>query len=540
MPWGDYGRWLHEVERFAGGEVLYRDFTWPFPPLALWLVGGWMKVFGTGLAPIHVLMSLVLIAILACHAALLARLLRSELVPLVSASSVLLALALAQRESASLALGMYSPAAPLAILLLLCALVVRVDLAKRPSPGKALLLGVLCGAMVLTKQDVWLPAAFLALSYRSMLTPLGAATTLGVGVLLIAATAGPDVLPLVLTGFNHVQELGGLGLPDLHALTLAGAGALAGGAVFALIAGSRPRWWILCATAAAVACLVIVWMNRMSAGMEYSEAVVELGRGLLTQVPPLLLPVALAAVVFARRSDVPNATWWLAALVFVCLTRSRRAFQFAEWYHALIELPIYAMVAVALAPVRQTVRRLQWGFAGVLLLGGVEEWTLGRVPLVGIGRLPATETPRGTVHWRQYEVDRMQWLTRELEARDPEAHRPLFAYGYLAGYAYFLKRVNPTGMSQGFRLSRFDPDSVVRALHTYSPPIFLLDSRDYDSASVPVGGVNLRVWNRPRRINHYVRYDRPYFERLLSHCQPVSRFPGDSMPRLVLLSCGRN
>src|SRR5215472_11400720 len=39
---GDGGRWRDEVERFVRGEVLYRDFVWPFPPMALWVLG-WIQ-----------------------------------------------------------------------------------------------------------------------------------------------------------------------------------------------------------------------------------------------------------------------------------------------------------------------------------------------------------------------------------------------------------------------------------------------------------------------------------------------------------------
>src|SRR5512143_79379 len=45
--YGSASSWMHEVERFASGEVPYRDFTWPFPPLAIWIVGGAARFLGT-------------------------------------------------------------------------------------------------------------------------------------------------------------------------------------------------------------------------------------------------------------------------------------------------------------------------------------------------------------------------------------------------------------------------------------------------------------------------------------------------------------
>src|SRR5262245_46418938 len=44
--WGDAGRWKHEISRFIHGETLYRDFSWPYPPMALWVMGWIGRVFG--------------------------------------------------------------------------------------------------------------------------------------------------------------------------------------------------------------------------------------------------------------------------------------------------------------------------------------------------------------------------------------------------------------------------------------------------------------------------------------------------------------
>lgn len=537
VPWGDYGRWLHETERFANGEVLYRDFTWPFPPLSLWVVGGWMKLFGTGLTSVQVLASLIMVAILACYAYLITRTVATQLRAFVLVPSVVLALALAQRESASLALGMYTPAAPMAILLLLATLALMLREGKTRTQWGPTIVGVLCGAMVLTKQDVWLPAIFLAVVSRSRATLASAAATVLTGMVIVAATAGASVLPGVLTGFNQVQEFGSLGMPDGESLVIAALATAAMGMVFAWSVGSGLR--PLVAFGLTVLVLTIVYLAQsLAAQMDTREALIELGRRAATQVPPLFFPVFLGALLILRRRTVTGFWPLLGMLVFVGLTRARRGFQFAEWYHALLELPVYTIIALALAPGIRTVRRLQWAFAALLLVAFAEEWTLGRVPLIGIGRLAAHETPRGTVHWRPYEVSRMQWLAIELAARDPGAQRPLFAFGYTGGYSYFLNRTNPTGMPFGFRLSRFDPDSVVQALENHDPPVFALDSREYDSVTVPRPGLWVFAWKRPRVPNHYVRYDRAYFDKLLAHCQPVAWFPDPSQPTQVLHSCG--
>ena len=42
--WGEHGRWLHAVARFAAGEVPYRDFFFVQPPLTLYLHSLWLAL----------------------------------------------------------------------------------------------------------------------------------------------------------------------------------------------------------------------------------------------------------------------------------------------------------------------------------------------------------------------------------------------------------------------------------------------------------------------------------------------------------------
>ena len=42
----DPAYWLFQVSRAAHGEMPYRDFSWNYPPLAIFLLGGFLKVFG--------------------------------------------------------------------------------------------------------------------------------------------------------------------------------------------------------------------------------------------------------------------------------------------------------------------------------------------------------------------------------------------------------------------------------------------------------------------------------------------------------------
>ena len=42
----DPAYWLFQVSRMAGGELPYRDFSWNYPPSAIFLMGGFLKLFG--------------------------------------------------------------------------------------------------------------------------------------------------------------------------------------------------------------------------------------------------------------------------------------------------------------------------------------------------------------------------------------------------------------------------------------------------------------------------------------------------------------
>src|SRR5258708_7155101 len=59
----DPGWWLHECSRFARGEMPYRDFFWPYPPLALALFGTSMRWFGISFRVAQILTDLLSLGI---------------------------------------------------------------------------------------------------------------------------------------------------------------------------------------------------------------------------------------------------------------------------------------------------------------------------------------------------------------------------------------------------------------------------------------------------------------------------------------------
>jgi hypothetical protein len=141
------------------------------------------------------------------------------------------------------------------------------------------------------------------------------------------------------------------------------------------------------------------------------------------------------------------------------------------------------------------------------------------------------------VHWPREQVRSYRALDAELRRRDPSERRPLFAFAYTGGYAYFLDRRNPTPLPQGFRLSRFDADSVVKSLQRAPLGVFVIDTHAFDHVRVPAPGLHLSTWEAPTVVNHYLRHDRPYFERIIASCSAVAHFPSPGQPFVDLYDC---
>jgi len=50
LVFGDTPRWLFEAQRVAVGQIPYRDFSWNYPPLSVFLLGWFMRLFGVSFA----------------------------------------------------------------------------------------------------------------------------------------------------------------------------------------------------------------------------------------------------------------------------------------------------------------------------------------------------------------------------------------------------------------------------------------------------------------------------------------------------------
>jgi hypothetical protein len=568
LYWGDAGRWLHEIDRFAHGELLYADFYWPFPPLAMWLLGTFARIFGTntqviwsGTAAAYLLTTLTFFWYV--------RLLLNRFLVLgTSVAGFILAVSYA---SGALPSGTYSPAAPIGFLFLLLATVLSLELLHAPSFPKTFGIGTLCGLCLLTKQDFWLPAVYLCAAGAAVLVAserqqkwvlpsvlVGTcAATVTAGMAVIIGQSGWRTALDMLGGFGNFAEFGSRGFPTLERLTLeytAVAIVLLGVIVCLVFGGDLPfrqlrRLSIALVLIALFGCasyvVISIWIGLhplpnslptqteqlmsppdLSAVRRVRSSLRLLTDQLQGHIFPVILPALVASVILVRwrRAEPVGLRNTIMFLLGLCIfARLRRLFEYSEWYFYMLEIPVYLLSIQLLT---RTVNLLSNGlrlFVALLVLFGlISYYDLGRGYLTRSGPAEMVETPKGMIAMYPNDAREYRLLYSAVERLDPEHRRALFAFGYSGGFNYFLNRMNPTASTQGFRLSTMSADVVVDQVRRHIPQTILLDNRRHLRATVPA--VEFAPWRWEQRLvrSHYALYDRPYFELLLAECRPAA------------------
>ncbi|MGQ0643090.1 MAG: hypothetical protein ACT4P6_20275 [Gemmatimonadaceae bacterium] len=568
MPvyWGDSGRWLHEVDRFAQGERAYRDFFWAFPPLAMWLIGGAARIVGSDLAQILTITALISAAVAAAWSVFAVRLVGERFALLAVAVILPLGIAYSTTQSAPMATGMYTPAAPVGFLCLLLQLVAAVSLARSNTSRAAIALGVFGALCLLAKHDFWLPAAVLMVGapwltsgparWRTYVGSwMAAAVVLGAAAAFLAAQNGFGVFLGILTGFGHLQELSGRGIPALETLTVeAMAAALCTAVVAGAVALTRPdkrrRATLVASFAGGLAVILgaiwlgsAVWIARFgTAGTgdrltdlatQYSReqwsmivllknAVTVLRQRLTLHALPTLVPFAVLALFVRYRN---RATPFDRSLAFLLLLtvgalRARRGMEYAEWTSMLVEIPVYAYVARILLADRIE----EWYGAAKVILASLaclflwQHMDNGYGPFTRRGSRVAVETPRGSVRLVANQANHYRVLKRAVDAMDPTGRRPVMSFGYSGSLNYFLDRPAPSPLTHGFRLSSIDdPNEAVRLVRAASPAVIAIDNPFFDF-QMPTTAFHSLHWQARTRVSHYIRYDRRYFEQVVAGC----------------------
>lgn len=574
--WGDAGSWLHEVDRSAHGEVPYRDFYWPYPPVSIWLLGGLGTVFGSGVAPIWTMMSVVFLSIWLVYDRYVHLLVAKPVALPALLGAFLLACGYAHVVSPPLPTGMYTPAAPLGLLLLLLAAICTLRLLEGFRPGHAIGTGIFCGLCILTKQDFWIPAVYLVavgsallflhrqarMQRLALLVWSTFLLTVFAGAAVVYAQAGGHALLSVLGGGGQVAEIRGRTFPSGQRLTsemitLASLGFLS---VILLLAGRTVSWkaarkWVaIFGLAAILGCSLHLFMSyheglRLLSGAParlpvesapYLQRPVDtkahllvlclvwLKSNLLLHALPFLLPVSVLLLVAFRRwrsegSSIESPVLFLLGLCVA--TRVRRGFEFVDWYQCLLEIPVYVAVVLLYIPkeTEKTPRALSLGLALLLAFGGYSYWYWGMGSLTRRSEFERVDTPRGRVWVSTGGRAEFLVLQKLLDQADTGGGRPLFVFGYMGGYDYFLDRKNPTPLTQGFGLSNFDPARAVQAVLTHNPSALVLDTTRFDEMRGASPNFRPFSWNIETVLNVYARFDRPYFLQILARCREVAK-----------------
>ncbi len=553
--WGDIGRWSHEVERFAHGELPYRDFQWHYPPLGIWVEGLAARLIGTDRTPLSIIATSLSVVIVVGYVYYARRVLRAN-DAVIAMSSVLLALAFVQSNGAPLPLGMYSPAAIVGAAPLAWALVLFTRQLDEPneSTRQSYLMAALLACAVLSKQDFWAPAAYVMVVHLLRTRRLGpsllAAVVFAAGLSVVVATTGMQTLTAMFGGFGHVRMAGGQGFPsweritiDVLALSLVCAIALLLAAVARRRLAVAPLMAALLVAAIASTVHIVATLHitpalpnelptdtqrlvaegaRIGAAPLHSALKWLLERVGQTPLPVALAPFLLVVIAVRWRGLPAPRREVVAVLLGLCIAlRLRRAFEATEWFEFLFSLPIYLAAAeLLLALDAKSLQRFRVGvgltLAAFALVANAE---YGRG--YGTRRVYAESfaSPRGIVHWAPGQAAELGRIRAAIDSIDPSGQRPLFAFGFSGGWNYFLGRRNPFPFTQDFFFSAFNADSV---LQHRPAKLFLIDDTSL-RGSYGAARFDWRRWDQPRVEAPYAPYDHPRFNRLREGCTEVPK-----------------
>jgi hypothetical protein len=563
--WGDVGRWLHEIDRYAQGEAPYRDFFWAFPPASIWLLGGIARLFGSQAPTIWAATSCIFLLLVVGYTRYVSTLLPRDLATLVGTAGLLLGMAYVHLQSAtSLPMGSYAPGVPLGVLFLLLAVLCWFRLLQRGERRAAVLLGILCGACFLTKQDFWAPALYLAwIAGMGLAIPHGRAHnktrvavslsffgTLLVGLMAVGIQSGFSSISH-LAGTKMMAASRGRGFPSGERITLELTSlALWLLAWFALARkfrfGGFTRRWLVASTlclAVLVGDSLLFFYNMQDVPLR--RALGSLREGTQLHLFPVLLPPALALAVWSgasQRRHTPETKRVLVLLGFCAALHFRRLFEFTDWFQPLLELPVYGAAVVAILPPQhhgKTLLRILC--CGWILIGVVSYWHYGVGALTRAAPFMPVETARGVVYLASQHAQTYRTLSESLQAIDPNGHRPLFGFFHNGAFGYFLARRNPSPLTTGFYFSNFDAENVLQQLRALDPPVLVLDSNYLQNRRVESPEIRLFEWFTRWKVQtvapRWVDFELDYMARLVAGCSRLRKLAAGGNHYFYLYDC---
>ncbi len=566
VAWGDYGKWLFEVQRVGEGATLYRDVYWPQLPLAAWLFGAWTWLAGSDLRSIWALTTFIALGIAVAFGAYASRILSREVAPWLTIVALVLAFAAANIESAPLGMGMYTPAAPLGALFLILAVLTALREIQSPALGREILLGLLSGLALVTKIDYWPPVAVAMLAAWFLLpgnrlrmliaSALGAVVVLLPVVVALGSYFGAHDWFEMMTGFGIVREFSGRNLPTLErvALELTTMFGFAAFGYLGLASGPNAERKRMLGAGSALLALIgcCVWVSRgpASAAVEGTlfgwggtrEMLVALVEALARHTPPALAPVFALIVVWrfpgSICEDANKRALLLLSMVAVA-ARLRRLGEHVDFYQILLELPLYVAIAQHLFTEHRTAssRVVRRFVVAMGAFAAIAYWQLSYGPFTRRGARPLAMTPRGAMHLRDGEATVLRRLVAVADSLDPSRQRPVFGYGYSGGFNYFMRRANPTNTTQGFAFAfHTTAESNAARVRDANPGVLLVDNHFLDAQGFPGKALQLHRWRALETVTPFVRVDRPIFNSIAQQCRVATSIP-KRKPDFVMFDC---
>jgi hypothetical protein len=347
----------------------------------------------------------------------------------------------------------------------------------------------------------------------------------------VAAAAGMDSLVEVATGYRVASESLARALPSWRLITIETiAGVLLGVGLFGCLLLTRVRIKRIVPTAIGLA-LSLVFLTTIyihfEDGAGLNVATLRLLRdSIYWHLFPTMLPALLVVLVIRSRNARGPKLQVQAALILlgiVCTAaRVRRGFEHVEWYHFLLELPVYVL-AVEFFFGSKARSAAILALLGLAVIGANVQYRFGVGPLSLDGPRALTVTPRGSVHWDPWNAQEFKAVHELLDELDPSGKRSVFQFGGHNGTLnYFLKRPTTTSITEGFLYAVGDPDSALSGLLKTDPPLFLIYDHMYDYNRVPQLRIDWKKWDKPTQRNRHSEYDARYFNRLKVDCLPFT------------------
>jgi hypothetical protein len=529
MPLGDDHYWFMQVSaRVTAGGVLYRDVTWIYGALPVYLLGLFYQVLGVNIS--QFLLFGQLLATLACLLTYrAARFLLPAPLALLSTMAAFVGfggisrwfgsgfLSLVRAHTGAVALGTV-----LGLAVVVCLLYYLRD-ARMPWLVAA---GAATGLAFLTKPEFALACAgtgvfFLTLivlfpagpfEHRAGVRPLivyvaTGALVAGAGYGLLAWQAGWANVWAGVTGFGQtalaLAERPPWGTPQSWAYIVSGLGIwlLAMGVLTVIVAPALVRTYarhLVLLAVLGLALLALPWILLRIANTRLSFALVSTFQVYpfrtaiqIVQAPATVLAVLLlvALVVhwfrgYRRRRTIDQITWYLAVLVaYSVLKAARFCFNPAEMlWTQYMYVPLFVFSLVVLLPRmvnrlgQATVQRSR-ALMVVTLILCVHAVAGFALDMGGLSILTFDlATPRGTVYtlpWGQSGVQTLQYVIARTEPDEAIA-----VLGANPEFYFLTGRQNP--LRQDFirasvmRLSPTDVDEIIRRLETHQPRLVIV------------------------------------------------------------------